>query len=181
MKGQPIPIGTKTPDFSLTGTDGKVYSLTSFAYKKLLIIIFTCNHCPYVHAYEDRIKQFQRNYSERGVQIVAINSNDDSSHPEDSFERMITRAKIKKYNFPYLRDESQETAKAFGASHTPEVFLFDQKRNLVYYGKIDDNWKQPEKVVSRYLKDAVEETLQNKSVSVPETYAIGCTIKWKLQ
>ena len=113
------------------------------------------------------------------MQFVAINSNDDVKYPDDSFEEMKKRAALKKFNFPYLRDETQEVAKAFGATHTPQIFLFDKKRKLKYEGKIDDNWHEPDKVKSKYLRDAILEVLDENEVSVPETFSIGCTIKWK--
>jgi peroxiredoxin len=179
MQGLPLPLGAKAPDFSLTGVDGNTYTLASFAYKKVVIVVFSCNHCPYVQAYEDRIRALQKRYSENGVQFVAINANDAETYPEDSFEQMVRRAKLKRYNFPYLHDATQEIAYLYGATHTPEVFVFNQKRELAYYGKIDDNWKEPTKVVSHYLRNAIDEILLNRPVSVPETFAVGCTIKWK--
>jgi hypothetical protein len=132
-----------------------------------------------VQAYEDRIKAIQHDYAEKGVFIIAINSNDASQYPEDSFEEMKKRAAEKDFNFIYLRDETQETAKAYGASHTPEIFLFNSERKLVYQGKIDDNWKEPEKVGNSYLREALDELTNGTEISVPETWSIGCTIKWK--
>ena len=179
MAADKLKIGSKAPDFNLLGVDNKFYSLDSFADKKILIVIFSCNHCPYVQAYEQRIISIQKEFSEKGVQIVAINSNEDKNYPEDSFDEMIKRSSEKQFNFPYLRDETQEVAKAYGATHTPEIFLFDQERKLRYHGKIDDNWKEPEKVKYQYLRKAIEEVLEGKEVSIPETFSIGCTIKWK--
>jgi peroxiredoxin len=174
-----LKIGSDAPDFLLEGVDEKQYSLNTFSNKKVLIVIFSCNHCPYVQAYEDRIIQIQKDFKKDDVQIVAINSNDDSQYPEDSFEEMKKRAADKKFNFPYLRDETQEVAKAYGATHTPQIFLFDENRKLKYEGKIDDNRREPDKVKSKYLRDAIVEVLNGKEVSVPETFSIGCTIKWK--
>jgi peroxiredoxin len=179
MATDKLKIGSKAPDFNLLGVDNKFYSLDSFADKKILIVIFSCNHCPYVQAYEQRIISIQKEFSEKGVQIVAINSNEDKNYPEDSFDQMIKRSGEKQFNFPYLRDETQEVAKAYGATHTPEIFLFDQERKLRYHGKIDDNWKEPEKVKYQYLRKAIEEVLEGIEVSIPETFSIGCTIKWK--
>lgn len=174
-----MKIGSRAPGFSLPAVDGKFYSLNSFLDKKILVIIFSCNHCPYVQAYEQRIIDLQKEFENRGVQIIAINSNDDKKYPEDSFDEMKKRAADKNFNFPYLRDETQETAKDYGATHTPQIFLFDEHRRLRYEGKIDDNWQEPEKVKSKYLRDAIIEVLDGKEVSVPETFSIGCTIKWK--
>ena len=171
-------IGYPAPDFNLLSVDGSKYSVQSFSGKKAVIIVFTCNHCPYAQAYENRIIQIQKDYSEN-LQVIAINSNDDSEYPDDSFENMKERAKNKSFNFPYLRDDTQEIAKAFDATHTPEIFLFNQERKLVFHGKIDDNWRDESKVKSMYLRDAVEELIQGKEISVPETFTIGCTIKWK--
>ncbi len=179
MIEEKLKIGSVAPDFLLSGVDGRQYSLESFLDKKILIIMFSCNHCPYVQAYEQRIIDLQKEFESAGVQIVAINSNDDTQYPDDSFEEMKKRATDKKFNFPYLRDETQVVANAYGATHTPQIFLFDEKRKLRYQGKIDDNWKELDKVKSKYLRDAIVEILDGKDVSVPETFSIGCTIKWK--
>jgi peroxiredoxin len=179
MSDNKLKLDSVIPDFSLKGIDDKTYSLKTFSYKNILIIIFSCNHCPYVQAYEDRLILLQRKFAFDKVQFVAINSNDDVKYPDDSFEGMKKRAALKKFNFPYLRDETQEVARAFGATHTPQIFLFDKKRKLKYEGKIDDNWQEPDKVKSAYLKDAIVEVLNENEVSVPETFSIGCAIKWK--
>ena len=174
-----LKIGSSAPDFNMTGIDGKKYSLNSFADKKVLIVIFSCNHCPYVQAYEDRIKQIQSDYATKGVSVVAINSNEDKGYPEDSFENMKKRAAEQNFNFLYLRDEDQSIARAYDSTHTPEIFLFDENRKLAFHGKIDDNWQEPSKVQNHYLRNALDELLAGKEISVPETFTIGCTIKWK--
>ena len=179
MSDNKLKIDSSIPSFSLLGVDDKTYSLNDFSDKKILIVIFSCNHCPYVQAYEDRMIALQNEFEKDGVQIVAINSNDDVKYPDDSFDEMKKRAVVRGFNFPYLRDESQDIAKAFGATHTPQIFLFDTDRKLKYEGKIDDNWQEPYKVKSAYLKEAILEVLKGKEVSVPETFSIGCTIKWK--
>ncbi len=179
MATKTLKIGSKLPDFNLKCVDGKFYSPNSFADKKALVIIFSCNHCPYVQAYEDRIILIQKDYAEKGVAVAAINSNDDSQYEEDSFEEMVKRSEERNFNFPYLRDDDQSAAKAFDASHTPEIFLFNRERELAYHGKIDDNWREPEKVKSMYLRSALDELLAGEKISVPETFSIGCTIKWK--
>ena len=178
MATDTLKIGSLAPDFNLPATNGKKYSLNTFADKKALVIVFSCNHCPYVQAYEDRIIEIQKDYS-KNVQVVAISSNEDENYPEDSFENMKARAEIKKFNFPYLHDETQNVAKAYGATHTPEIFLFDKERKLVFHGKIDDNWQEPKAVRSKYLRNAIDELLSGKQISVPETFTIGCTIKWR--
>lgn len=178
MATDTLKIGSQAPKFSLPATDGNIYSLESFSNNKAVVVIFSCNHCPYVQAYEDRIIEIQNKYAGE-VQIVAISSNDEINYPEDSFAKMKERAQLKKFNFPYLHDESQSIAKAYGATHTPEIFLFDSKRELVFHGKIDDNWQEPQSVKSKYLSNAIDELLSGKQISVPETFTIGCTIKWK--
>jgi peroxiredoxin len=179
MATNKLKIGSPLPEFNLPAVDGKTYSPSDYSNKKILIVIFSCNHCPYVQAYEERIMYIQKEYGNKGVQIVAISSNDAVKYPEDSFEQMKLRSEIKKFNFPYLYDEDQSIAKSFGATHTPEVFVFDEKRELVYHGKIDDNWQDESRVKSSYLKNALDEILAGIDISVPETFSIGCTIKWK--
>jgi len=179
MATKTLQIGSIITDFDLPSIDGKRYNLNSFKDKKALIIIFSCNHCPYVQAYENRIMEIQKDYGGKGVAVIAINSNDAVQYPEDSFEEMKKRASLKKFNFIYLRDENQSAAKSFDAAHTPEIFLFDGDRKLAYHGKIDDNWQEEQKVKSKYLRDALDELLAGMEISVPETYSIGCTIKWK--
>ncbi|MBI4376980.1 MAG: thioredoxin family protein [Elusimicrobia bacterium] len=172
-------LGDKALDFSLMGVDRKTYSLESFRDAKALVLIFSCNHCPYVQAYEDRMIAVQRDYKDREVVLIAINSNDDADYPEDGFERMIERAKKLGFNFPYLRDDSQEVARSYGATHTPHLFVFDQSRKLCYTGKIDDNWQDPKSVKQRFLRDALDDVLAGGKPRLAETHAIGCTIKWK--
>lgn len=179
MATNTLKIGSSAPGFDLPNIDGKRYSLNSFADKKALIVIFSCNHCPYVQAYEDRIKQIQDDYKDKDVIVVAINSNEDKNYPDDSFENMKKRATEQKFNFLYLRDEDQSVARAYDATHTPEIFLFDNERKLAFHGKIDDNWQEPNRVQNHYLKNALDELLAGKEISVPETFTIGCTIKWK--
>lgn len=174
-----LELGATAPDFKLPATDGKEYSLKDFGSAKALCVIFSCNHCPYVQAYESRMLDLQKNFGGRGAQLLAINSNDAVGYPEDSFDAMKVRAKEKGFNFPYLRDESQEVAKAYGAQRTPHIFLFDAARKLAYLGRIDDNYKDPSAVKSHELADAIEDLLEGKPVRLPETFAVGCTIKWK--
>jgi peroxiredoxin len=179
-----MPAGTLTandtlPQFAkLKGADGKSYSSSDFGDRKVVVVVFSCNHCPYVRAYEKRMKDFQKEYGPKGVQLVAINSNDAGSYPEDKYGKMVERAKEQGFNFPYLRDEDQSVAEAFGATHTPQFFVFDGARKLRYSGKMDDNWEHPEKVKKNYLRDAVDALLAGENVEEPETYSIGCTIKW---
>lgn len=173
-----LEIGAKGPEFSLPGVDGKTHSLADYKDKKIVVIIFTCNHCPVAKAYQDRIIQIQKDYAEKGVQIVAINSNSTKVAPADSFEHMKKRAKKKGYNFPYLRDENQVVCTAYGATCTPHVFLLDQERALRYRGRIDDNMKKPEAVKSHDLRNAIKAVLADKPVPAATTRQFGCSIKW---
>ncbi|WP_447979501.1 thioredoxin family protein [Candidatus Nitrospira bockiana] len=173
-----MKIGDRAPDFTLPGVDGRIHRLTDYAGMPVLVVVFSCNHCPYVQAYEDRLIALQQEYGPRGVQVVAINSNDEVGYPEDSFPEMIARASAKAFPFPYLRDADQRTAHAYGATHTPQLFVFDRERRLRYTGKIDDNWQRPEAVRRRYLRDALDALLGGAEPAEPVTHAIGCTIKW---
>jgi peroxiredoxin len=173
-----MPTLTTAPDFSLKGTDGKTYSLAGFKDAKALVVVFSCNHCPYVKAYEGRMIALQKDYAAKGVRFVAINSNDDTGYPDDSFENMVKRAKERGFNFPYLRDDTQQVARAYGATHTPHLFVFGPDRRLAYTGKIDDNWENPSAVKQQYLRDALDAIVAGKAPPKPETFAIGCTIKW---
>jgi len=175
-----LKIGDLAPSFKgLLGVDGRRYSVEDFKDKKALAVVISCNHCPTVKAYEDRMKEIQRDYADKGFILVAVNPNDPRQYPEDSYENMVKRAKEKAFNFPYLRDEDQSVAKAYGATRTPEVFLFDYDRHLRYHGRIDDNVDEPMRVRTRYLRDAVEALLGNRKVPVTETVPVGCTVKWK--
>ena len=173
-----LPIGSPAIDFELKGVDGKKYSLKSFAEKKAVVVVFSCNHCPYVQAYEARMVQLQQDYGPRGVTLVAINSNDETNYPEDSFPNMVKRAKEKGFNFPYLRDETQEIARKYGAICTPHFFAYDQKRVLQYKGRMDDN-RNPDEVKSRDLRNALDSLLSGKAPLAQETRPFGCSIKWK--
>ena len=174
-----LELGAKAPDFSLPGVDGKTHSLASFQDAKALCVVFSCNHCPYVQAYEGRMNALQAKYGPQGFQLVAINANDSEGYPEDSFDNMKKRATEQGFQFPYLHDASQAVAKAYGAQRTPHIFLFDAARKLAYLGRIDDNYKDPSAVKSSELADAVEDILAGKPVRLAETFAVGCTIKWK--
>ena len=174
-----LNLGDKALDFNLPATDGGTCSLASFQDKKALAVIFSCVHCPYVLAWDDRMIELGRQYQGDGVAVVLICANDAVSHPADSFENMTKHALQKQYPFPFLHDESQEVAKAYGAERTPEVFLFDSERKLVYHGAIDDNYEYPEQVKVRFLREAVEAVLAGDTVPTEQTPPVGCTIKWK--
>jgi peroxiredoxin len=172
-----LGLGAPAPDFDLPGVDGKNYSLSSFKDKPVLVVIFSCNHCPYVKAYEDRMVSIQRDYAGKGVQFVAINSNDDKAYPEDSFPEMVKRAKEKGFNFPYLRDEPQKVVEAYGGVCTPHAFAFDAGRRLRYRGRIDDS-KEASKVTTNDLRNALEDLIAGREVRTPDTRPFGCSIKW---
>ncbi len=174
-----LKYGDQAPDFQLKGVDGKLYKLSDYKNKKAVAVVFSCNHCPYVKAYEDRMIALAREYEPQGVQFLVINSNDPTKYPEDSFDNMITRAQEKGYPFPYLYDETQQIAKAYSAQRTPEVFLFDSAMKLRYHGTIDDNYEDATKVTKRYLKDALDAVLAGKDPGLKDTQPLGCTIKWK--
>ncbi len=171
--------GDTAVDFNLKATDGKMYSLASLAKGKGFIIIFTCNHCPFSQAYEQRIIALHKKYAPKGMPVVAINPNDPVREPEDSYENMKKRAKKYKYPFLYLIDESQAIAKAYGAMRTPHVFVLDAKRNVIYIGAIDDNFEDPKLVKEKYLENALDAFLAGKPILNSVTKAIGCGIKWK--
>jgi peroxiredoxin len=176
-----LSLGDRAPRFEkLLGTDGKRYSLDSFSDKSVLAVVFSCNHCPYIKDYEGRMVEIQRDYAPKGVQIVAINSNDDRSYPEDSYPEMVKRAKERGFNFVYLRDADQKVVDAYGAVCTPHVFVFDANRVLRYRGRIDDS-RHASKVKSPDLRNALDDLLQRVPVRVADTKPFGCSIKWYSQ
>ncbi len=182
-----LDIGAEAPDFNLPGVDGKYYKLSSFNKADILVVIFTCNHCPTAQAYEERIKKLTAAYKNKGVAVVAISPNDPKavrldelgySDVSDSFEEMKIRAKDKKFNFPYLYDgDKQKVSRAYGPVTTPHVFIFDKERLLRYVGRIDDSEKS-KRVKSRDTRNAIEALLSGKEVPVKKTRTFGCSIKW---
>jgi peroxiredoxin len=172
-------IGQQAPDFDLPGVDGKDYLLASFKDAKLLVIVFSCNHCPYVVGSEDRMKKFHADYSPRGVAMLAINSNATEGHPTDSFEHMQARAKERGFKFAYVRDDTQEIARAYGALRTPHWYVFDQDRKLRYTGRMDDNPRTPGAETTHELRDAVDALLGGKKPPIELSNPIGCNVKWK--
>jgi peroxiredoxin len=173
-----LTIGTEAPQFDLPGVDGRSHSLDDYADAQVLVLIQSCNHCPYVQAWEGRMIELQREFGDRGVRLVAINSNDAVTHPEDSFDEMKARAERQRFNFDYLYDEPQGIARALGSERTPEVFVFDRDRRLVYHGAIDDS-RDEDAVTQRYLRDALEAVLEGREPDVRDTPPVGCTVKWK--
>ena len=173
--------GERAPAFSLPGVDGKTHTLDSIKGAKATIVVFSCNHCPYVVMNEDRLIAAARDYMSKGVGMAAINANDAASHPEDGYSEMKKRAAEKRFPFPYLRDESQDVARAYGATHTPHLFVFDGELRLAYTGSVDDdsNYKHRKTPEKHFLRDALDDLVAGRPVRVPDTHAIGCTIKWR--
>lgn len=180
MTANGIKIGDALIDFILPATDGKSYSASwVLGIAKALIISFLSNDCPYVLAWEARLVQVIHDYDPSGVHMLAINANDAQKYPSERFEKMTEHAKQQRFVFPYLLDENQEVAHTYGATHTPELFVFDAAGILRYHGSPDDHY-QNEKMVSRpYLRNALDAILSRRSVPLPETPLIGCPIKWK--
>ena len=172
-------IGDKAQDFSLKSVNGKMVSLAGIKNAKGYIVVFTCNECPYAKAYEQRIIELDKKYAPLGFPVVAINSNDKDVQPGDSYPNMKKLSKKKKYPFPYLYDESQAVAKAFGATRTPHVYVLDKELVVRYIGAIDDNSEDPSLAKEKYVGTAVDALLAGKDISVKETKAIGCGIKWR--
>jgi peroxiredoxin len=172
-------LGAPCPDFRLPAVDGKSYARADFADAPVLVVMFICNHCPYVKAVEDRIIALQRRFGPRGVQLVGVCANDAASYPDDAFDQLAARWREKDYRFPYLHDESQEVARAFGAVCTPDIFVYDRERALSYRGRIDDSWKDPGKVTRHELADALEALLAGQRPSSEQRPSLGCSIKWR--
>jgi len=166
-------------DFSLKGIDDKMYSPGDFSVKNVLVIVFMCNHCPYVKAVINRLVSLQENYSAKNVQFIGINPNDTETYPEDSFDKMKSFYKEYKMNFPYLIDETQKIARTYDAVCTPDIYVYDKKRRLKYRGRIDDNWQDESKVTRKELEDAIKLILEGKAPIEKQNPSMGCSIKWK--
>ncbi|HRW62019.1 MAG TPA: thioredoxin family protein [Bacteroidales bacterium] len=180
---QGYQVGDKASDFTLRNVTGEMINLYQYAdAEKGAVVIFTCNHCPYAKAYEDRIIELDNKFRDKGFPVIAVNPNDPELVPEDSYEKMQERAKEKSFPFPYLLDEKQEVYKIYGATRTPHVYLLKkegQDFKVAYIGTIDDNYKDAEQVSKKYLADAVNALLENKKPDPDFTKAIGCSIKDK--
>ncbi len=174
-----LEIGGNAPNFDLPATDGKRYRLADFASAPLLVVCFTCNHCPYVIGNESREKAFVEKYRGRGVAYVAICSNDDAAFPDDGFPQMQARAKALGFTWPYLHDATQAVAKAYGAVKTPHFFVFDKARTLRYVGRMDNSPRDASQARTHELADALDALLAGKPVPTPVTESIGCTVKWR--
>ena len=173
-----LAIGDQAKPFSLPSTDGKTYSLDDFADASVLVLFFTCNHCPYVINSDEDTRALVNRFSDRGVQFVGINSNSSNTYAEDSFENMVTRMQEHKFPWLYLHDAEQDVALAYGALRTPHFFAFDQNRQLIYTGRSVDNPRDTSRVQERDLERALDEHVSGKAISVPQTNPIGCNVKW---
>lgn len=169
---QELKVGDKASDFSLADVDGKMISLNTYSDANGYIVVFTCNTCPYAQAYQDRIAELQNDFGSRGFPVIAINTS-------DSKQDIAGRAKEKNYPFPYLFDENQEVARAYGATKTPHVFVLKKDRTVAYIGAIDNNYKDATAADKKYVQDAVNALLNGEEVEITKTNAIGCSIKWK--
>jgi peroxiredoxin len=174
-----LSLGDRCPDFDLPGTDGLTHSLASLADAKLLVVLVSCNHCPYVVAYEERMVALSGRFRPAGVRFVAVNANDAVRYPDDDMAHMVERAKARGFDFPYLRDDPQTFVRALGARFTPEAFVFDAERRLRYHGRIDDNHRDAAAARSHDLANALSALLEGRTPPVEETQAVGCSVKWK--
>lgn len=177
----PLAIGASIPlaDVKMKNVDGKDVALDDVKQPAGTLVVFTCNHCPFAKMWESRIVELGNTYGAEGVGVIAVNANDPKVAPDDSFEVMQQRAKERGMKFPYVVDATSKLARAFGATRTPEAFLFDKDGKLVYHGTIDDNGQEPDKVENAYLKNALEAVLAGRPVPVAETKSIGCGIKFR--
>lgn len=176
-----LALGSKAPmaDVKMKSVDGKDYTIAGIKGEKGTLVMFSCNHCPWVIAWEDRIAEIGNAYRKQGFGVIVINSNNPSAKGEDSYEDMVQRAKERGFEFPYAVDATSDVARAFGATRTPEVFLFDNAGKLVYHGAIDDNAQKPDAIEKHYLKDALNALVAGKPVPTAQTKALGCTIKFR--
>jgi peroxiredoxin len=179
LESEALRAGIACPDFDLPTVDGGRARRDDFAAADVLVVMFLCNHCPYVQAVEDRITALRKEFAGRPVQLIGICANDPTDYPDDAPARLEERWRAKDYGFPYLVDASQDVARAFGAVCTPDIFVYDRDRQLAYHGRIDDDWKQPERVTRRDLAAAIEALLAGKRPAGDQQPTIGCSIKWR--
>jgi len=181
LAGPVLSMGAAIPmsDVKMKSVDGKDLALADIKKPAGTLVVFTCNHCPFAKMWETRIVELGNTYAAKGIGVVAVNANDPAVAADDSFEKMQERAKERGMQFPYVVDSTSNVARAFGASRTPEAFLFDAQGKLVYHGAVDDNGQEPEKVTNAYLKNALDAVVSGKDVPVKETKSIGCGIKFR--
>lgn len=173
-----LSLNDNAPDFSLPATDGNVYSLASFDDADILVVFFTCNHCPYVIGSDEVTRATVEKFAPQGVAFIGINSNSENTKPDDDFPHMVERMKENGFPWIYVRDESQEVAKAYGALRTPHFYVFDGDRKLIYTGRGVDNPRETDKMTMNDLDNALDEAVAGKSISVPVTNPLGCNVKW---
>ncbi len=174
-----LQIGAKAPNFKLPATDGKTYSLADFKAAKVLVVFFTCNHCPFVTGSDEVTRTTALRFKNKGVAFIGINSNSENTHPEDGFDTMVKRMEEHKFPWVYVRDKSQDVARVYGGLRTPHFFVFNQERKLVYTGRGVDNPRNTAEMTTNDLERALEEVVAGKPVSVPMTNPIGCNVKWE--
>ena len=174
-----LQIGDKAPDFKLPATDGKTYSLDDFKTSRILVVFFTCNHCPFVTGSDEVTRATVLRFQDEGVAFIGINSNSESTHPEDDFDNMVRRMNEQRFPWVYVRDSSQDVARAYGALRTPHFFVFNEERRLVYTGRGVDNPRNTAQMTTNDLERTLEEVVAGKPVSVPLTNPIGCNVKWE--
>ena len=179
IESKEIPLGTILPSFTLPDPHGKIFDSGTLTGEKGLLVIFTCNHCPYAKAVWPRTIELANEFTPSGINTIAINPNINPDYPEDAPEVMKTLIETWNIPFPYLVDESQDTAREFGAECTPDIYLFDAAKALVYHGRVDDNWQDPEKVTSRELHTALTNLIHGKPIGQNQHPTIGCSIKWR--
>lgn len=176
-----LELGESAPNFKLPATDGKSYSLSDFKDADILVVFFTCNHCPYVRGSDEVTRQTSEKYAKAGVRFVGINSNSEQTHPNDSFKDMVLRMEENHFPWVYLRDDSQDVARAYGALRTPHFFIFNKERKLVYTGRGVDNPQDSSQIKENNLELALGDLIQGKPVGIPVTNPIGCNVKWNGQ
>jgi peroxiredoxin len=174
-----LELGDSAPDFLLPATDGRSYGLADFKDAKVLVVFFTCNHCPYVTGSDEVTRQTAKRFESQGVRFVGINSNSQNTYEEDSFPHMVERMQQQQFPWVYLRDESQEIARAYGALRTPHFYVFDSARRLVYTGRGVDSPRDASKITRNDLANALEDHLAGRTIRAPKTNPIGCNVKWE--
>jgi len=174
-----LQLGEKAPDFKLPATDGKTYSLDGFKTVSVLVVFFTCNHCPFVIGSDEVTRATALRFKDKGVAFIGINSNSENTYPEDGFDTMVKRMEEHKFPWVYVRDKSQDVARAYGGLRTPHFFVFNHERKLVYTGRGVDNPRNTAEMTTNDLERALEEVVAGKPISVPMTNPIGCNVKWE--
>ena len=179
LESSNLPLGSDVSDFLLPGVDGEKYSLSDFSDAKALVVVFMCNHCPYVQAVWKRLVDLQAKFQKDGVKFVGINPNFNPKYEEETMPHMVEYSKKYAMNFPYLLDESQDVARAYKAQCTPDIYVYDEGRKLAYHGRIDDSWKDESKVTRRELEDAIFRLIKGEKPDMMQSPSMGCSIKWR--